>query len=166
MINTIPVQTTPSAPFFYRAGLTSSTGGQVLHVDFQEPVLVFWEASPEGWTDKITRPWPEVGASQDTTELKRHEIRSTASITSFPGEAYIVREPIPVMIERLGESDFLARFVQANLAMSGETEQEAFQNLVAEILDAFDALSQERTNLGPEPVRQLDVLDKYLVRQQ
>ncbi len=165
MIDSIPVQTTPSAPFRYRAGLTASTTGDVIRVAFDEPVLVFLEGSLADRIGEIT--WElEGGRYQEGGVLQWQEGSSRAFIYSFPGEPYVIREPIPVNIERLGVNDCIARFEEANVAMSGETEQEAFQNLIAEILDAFEALSGEANNLGLEPARQLGVLNKYVLRQQ
>lgn len=85
-------------------------------------------------------------------------------IDQFPGEPYRIRRPIPVLIERVDDNDFLASFEEANLAFSGTTKREAFQNLAIEILNAFEMFSEQESNLGPEPIRQLAVLRSYLVR--
>lgn len=86
-------------------------------------------------------------------------------IKNLPGEPYIVRKPIPVKIEQTDEDDHTASFEEANLAISGSTEQEAFQNLILEILNAFEDFCGEEQALGLEPSRQLVIFRQYLVRQ-
>lgn len=82
----------------------------------------------------------------------------SATIQSFAPEAYEVLKPIRVEIEADGES-FVATFRDASISTSGDTEQEAFENLKSLILDIFDSLRREPAeNLGPVPRRQLAVL--------
>jgi hypothetical protein len=76
---------------------------------------------------------------------------------------YEVVKPIPYEIERIGEMNFLASFVEANIAVGGFDLQDAYQALVAEILDTFDALTEE-PRLGPDAAAQLAVLRTYIVR--
>ena len=87
---------------------------------------------------------------------------SRAFISSLPGEPYTLLRPIPVKIEQVEQDDFLARFEEANIGMSGETAQEALQNLLIDVLDAFELFCKEETNLGPEPTCQLRVLRRYI----
>lgn len=89
----------------------------------------------------------------------------TIYISSLHDEPYTLLQPIPIRIEKVEEDDFLACFEEANISMSGETPDEAFQNLIADILEAFELFCTEETTLGPEPTRQLDVLRRYLQRQ-
>ena len=97
-----------------------------------------------------------------TIYLLYHQNISWIDVKSLPGEPYTVLQPIRIKIERMGENDFLASFEEANLAMSGETKEEALQNIIAEILDTFEMFSDEASRLGPEPSRQLRVMQKYL----
>lgn len=83
-------------------------------------------------------------------------------IGDFPGEPYAVTVPIPVKIEWTG-SDFLARFDEANIAMTGATRSEALGNLAGAILDTFEDYSAEAA-LGPEPARQLAVLRRHIAK--
>ena len=83
-------------------------------------------------------------------------------ISSIPSEPYILLRSISVKIKRIEDNDFLASFEEANISMSGETEQEALQNLIAHILDVFEIFSEEESSLGPEPARQLRVLKQYI----
>lgn len=96
-------------------------------------------------------------------DATHQEIRAYREhINSLPGEPFNLLKPIPVKIERMDENDFLASFEEANITMPGESDLEAFQNLLGHTLDVFEALSNEETSLGPEPARQLKVLRKYL----
>jgi hypothetical protein len=76
---------------------------------------------------------------------------------------YALLRPIPYRIEQLRAGDFLATFADANIGIGGVDAQDAYQSLIAEILDTFDTLiSQER--LSTAAVQQLRVLQTYLVR--
>jgi predicted RNase H-like HicB family nuclease len=83
---------------------------------------------------------------------------TTALIQSFAPEPYRLLQPIQVTIEPEADG-FVASFFDANISASGETEQEAFENLKGLTLDIFDSLGREAPErLGPEPARQLAVL--------
>lgn len=80
------------------------------------------------------------------------------------GEAgYHVLQPIPVEIRRVGIGEYEASFREANIAISGDDHYDAFQALVAEILETFDVLLRERIP-GPDAVEQRQVLDRYIAR--
>lgn len=84
------------------------------------------------------------------------------AITSFAPEPYSLVRPIEVLIEPVDDS-YVASFFDANISASGDNQQEAFDNLKALILDVYDSLRAESSNrLGPEPKRQLAVLDRFL----
>ena len=80
------------------------------------------------------------------------------------GEAgYHTLQPIPVEIQEVATEDFLASFREANIAISGSDSDDAYQALVAEILETFDVLIEER-NLGPDAAEKLRLLSTYIVR--
>lgn len=80
------------------------------------------------------------------------------------GEAgYRILQPISVEIKAVGIGDYEAWFRQANIAMSGSDSSDAFQGLVAEILDTFDLLLREKS-LGPDAVEQLQILRTYIAK--
>ncbi len=85
-------------------------------------------------------------------------------IVSFPGEPYRLLRRIPVKIDRVAEADYTASFEEGNIASSGTTPQEAFQNLAVEILSVFEKFTNERNSLGPEPARQLNLFRTYIAR--
>lgn len=78
-------------------------------------------------------------------------------------DGYDLIRPIPYRIERMDEGEFRASFDEANIAISGVGRQDAYQSLVAEILDTFDTLTGEE-QLSPATAAQLDVLRTYIAR--
>lgn len=162
----ITIYTSSAGSSAFRSSLASSTWHQMLYLTpgqaYALPTELFWldlDEDPIGLSVALdefadaAEPIPLPGA-----------IRTT--IGSLPGEPYTLLRAIPVRIEQVAAGDFLADFTEANIAISGETYQEAFQNLIAEILNAFENFSTEEASLGPEPTRQLKVLRNYLRPQQ
>lgn len=90
--------------------------------------------------------------------------RSTIPISTFAPDPYELLKPIPVAIAS-SDDTFTAGFYDANIHAAGDTDEEAFRNLKSLILDAFDDLSREPLHrLGPEPRRQLAVLQSFIAR--
>ena len=85
------------------------------------------------------------------------------TINDFPNEPYTVIEPIPVTIEKTAPQDFTASFHEADIAMSGESIEEALQNLAADILDVYELLRGEPSErLCHGPRQQLTTLRRFL----
>lgn len=85
-------------------------------------------------------------------------------IESFEPEPYLIRQPLPIFIER-SETGVGASFHEANIHAAGDTDQEALDNLRSLVLDIFESLERSRASrLGPEPLRQLAVLRTYIKR--
>jgi hypothetical protein len=78
-------------------------------------------------------------------------------------DGYAVIAPIPITIEHVGDSTYLASFDDANIAITGTDKQDAYQSLVAEILDTFDTLTTE-PHLSPMAAAQLAVLRAFIVK--
>lgn len=76
-------------------------------------------------------------------------------------DGYAVIRPIPYTIERIAAGDYRASFAEANIAIGGRDPQDAYQSLVAEILDTYEVLEAEATN-SPHAQAQLDVLRTYI----
>jgi hypothetical protein len=79
-------------------------------------------------------------------------------------EGYRVLRPIPVTYEEMSDTDIQTSFEAANMAISGNSRQDAYQALIEEILTAFDDWSAEESALGPGPRKQLAVLRSYLAK--
>ena len=115
-------------------------------------------AIPKQPADQLLR-WLSLGAAADQA-LPRTE----HFLIDDLGEAgYHVLQPIPVEIRRVGIGDFEASFREANIAISGSDQDDAYQALVAEILETFDVLLTEQ-NLGPDATEQRRILVTYIVR--
>jgi hypothetical protein len=86
----------------------------------------------------------------------------TFNITGFTPEPYSVKKAIPICVQR-GIGGFVASFADANIKVSGETQQEAYANLRELILDVFESLTAlPESKLGFGPRRQLAVLRKFV----
>jgi dCTP deaminase len=88
----------------------------------------------------------------------------TVPITTFAPESYELKRQIQAVIQP-SEEGFSAGFFDANIHASGDTEEEALRNLKSLILDVFDSLSAEPPkDLGPQPARQLAVLNEFVAK--
>jgi hypothetical protein len=76
---------------------------------------------------------------------------------------YAVRRPIPYKIEMVAAGDYLASFDDANIAVGGRDAQDAYQSLVAEILDTYDVLEVEAEH-SPQAQAQFALLQTYIVK--
>jgi len=92
-----------------------------------------------------------------------HQFETVSMTTLATPELNLLRD-IPVIIEQT-DSGFVATFFDANLSMSGDTQEEAFSNLRGLLVDVFDDLDSEPPDrLGPGPSTQLRVLRSFIVR--
>ncbi len=74
---------------------------------------------------------------------------------------YYLKEPIEVTIYGLG-NEVLAEFQEAEISVSEDTGSEALSWLKARIVGSYVRFKNQRDKLGPVPVRQLQVLEKYI----
>ena len=111
----------------------------------------------------LTGTWAKTSAVNRATSPQRDG--EIDFITDLREAGYSVLRRIPVEIKRIGPTDYEASFSEANIAMSGTSGQDAYQALVADILDTFDTLSAEQ-NLGPAAAEQLHILNTYIGRTQ
>jgi hypothetical protein len=78
-------------------------------------------------------------------------------------DGYQVLRPIPYRIVRQENGEFLAQFTEANIAITGTDQHDAYQSLIAEILDTYDVLTSEQ-QLSPAAAEQMATLRTYLVK--
>jgi dCTP deaminase len=84
-------------------------------------------------------------------------------LTSLDPDRYQLARDIPVVLQP-SDGGFTATFFDANIGSSGDTEQEAIENLRTLIIDTFELLASTRPEkLGPEPRRRLKLL-RSLIR--
>ncbi len=155
----ITIYTTSAGSFAIRSSLAISSWHHMLYLSpgqvYAPPKDLFWLDLDEGLSVALDE-FADAAERIPLLEVTR------TTIGSLPGEPYTLLRAIPVKIEQVEARDFVAEFDEANIAISGETYHEAFQNLIAEILNAFENFSTEEARLGPEPTRQLEVLRNYL----
>jgi predicted RNase H-like HicB family nuclease len=86
-------------------------------------------------------------------------------ITSLEPEPFELLRDIPVVVQPT-EEGYLATVFDANIGMTGDTQEEAVANLKELVVDVFDELEQDEERLGPHPARQLAVLRSLIRRRQ
>ncbi len=85
-------------------------------------------------------------------------------VDSFAPEPYAVVEPFTIVLSS-EDDEVLASWFDANLHAAGETEEQAFNDLKAMVLDTFDRLDQlSDDEMGPGPRRQKRVLRSHISR--
>lgn len=70
-------------------------------------------------------------------------------------------KPFEVVVECVDDDEFIASVPEINVAMVGESAGEAFLILKEHIADLYEVLSSGAA-LGPEPARQLSILESRL----
>ena len=83
-----------------------------------------------------------------------------------PYEArFELRRPIPVDFEEVAAGAVIARFSEADLAVTGNDRQDAKIGLASWILDMFDDLAAaDPRTLGRAPAMQFHVLGRHIIR--
>ncbi len=97
-----------------------------------------------GLTDEIS------GADQKKIEL-----------ISLRSDNYKLKCPIPIYIEHCDEQ-FIATFYDAEVSGYGETDLEAIENLVSNIISLYEELNEDVASLGPLPKKWLSVLTEII----
>src|SRR5580700_4478476 len=67
-----------------------------------------------------------------------HPTTEEVGISDLHEDGYTLLQQIRIVIEPTNDTDFTASFREANIAIGGVDRQDAYQAIVAEILDAFD----------------------------
>lgn len=76
-----------------------------------------------------------------------------------------LKTPITVTLIDLG-AEVIAEFREAEISVSEDTASDALQWLKESIADTYITFKKQRHRLGPLPMRQLRVLEEYLVEDQ
>lgn len=84
-------------------------------------------------------------------------------INNLDEPGYRCLQPIPVEVRRAEYGYFLASFSDANIAISGQDRDDAYQALIVEIIETFEVLLEE-PKLGPDAREQLNILNKFIAR--
>ena len=120
-----------------------------------------------GYFPLTSTPWFKVWVAFLFTQWHLTEepvVSVTIAQDDLPaGEPYRFMQPISGIVRRVG-TDWVAEIPAANIGTSGETRNIAFTNLILDLLDTFDYLSDNANRLGPEPARQLNYLRTFLAK--
>ena len=83
-------------------------------------------------------------------------------ITELPDTTHALIKPIPIRLKSVGEGEWMASFDEANIAMSGDTPEEAKELLSYDIIDAVELFHANEESLIPDLKRNLMVLRQYI----
>ena len=153
---------------------TGSLPDGILATEFIANVFDRWSEDKLPSTDRLVdslNVWelalaPEAFRNTEVVHAstdRQDDERAADDIVDLGEAGYRVLQPIPVRIKRIGNRDFEASFREANIAMSGSDSQDAYEALVADILETFDVLTAEQA-LGPDAADQLRILRTYIGR--
>ncbi len=84
-------------------------------------------------------------------------------IATLEPEPFELLRTIPVVVQPTADG-YLATFFDANIGITGDTMEESVANLRVLLVDVFEELEREETELGPQLVRQLAVLRGFMKR--
>ena len=118
-------------------------------------------------------------ASTESTDGSRTPSRAAVTVRPDAGDhdtcievipapyedRFELRQPIPVDFEEVTAGAVIARFCEAELAVTGNDRQDAKTGLASWILDIFDDLATaDPRTLGRTPAMQFRVLGRHLIR--
>ena len=86
----------------------------------------------------------------------------TVHITELPNATHSLLKPIPIRLKPVGEGEWIASFDEANIAMTGDTPQEAKELLSYNIIDAVELFHAKEEVLIPDLKQALMVLRQYI----
>ena len=90
----------------------------------------------------------------------------TDFITELPTDDsdidFVLLKPIPVRLSFDGDETWMARFEEANIAMPGDTPEEAKELLSYDIIATFEYFHAEEEKLIPDLKQALMVLRQYI----
>ncbi|HQU45096.1 MAG TPA: hypothetical protein PK867_19940 [Pirellulales bacterium] len=115
---------------------------------------------PESWMEDLSAALKEVATQAMNV---RPEQSIIVPILTFAPARIEPAKTIYVVVQPTYDG-YLATLFDANLAMSGDTQEEAVANLKALILDVFDELEEEKDILAPGMALQFAALQSLLKR--
>ena len=116
-----------------------------------------------------TVKWQWIGGGA-VPQLRSCETEASASgdlalhvISSLPDPSLHVFRSLPAVVKKLGDENFVANAPEVNINASGDTAEEALENLqdvVATVYRLYSSLPPH--TLGPEPARQINLLRQHI----
>jgi len=102
----------------------------------------------------------EYNLFEEATQQKNDKQTSVTIISLGFGKRVLLK-PMSLRIENVGDDEFIASFPEAGIEMSGDSATEAIQLLKSHLVALFDIYRTE-SKLGPEPQKQLKILEGYI----
>jgi hypothetical protein len=112
----------------------------------------------------------KTAGSVKATMIGRRTAQGSATSIKAPDEVFIVQslcsylkvlKPFEIAIEAI-DNGFVSSFSDANINASGDSADEALDNLISMIGDLYQLFAEEVNQLGPEPTLQYSILQKHL----
>lgn len=91
---------------------------------------------------------------------------TTAYIYDIGSDELTPSAGIPITIKQYDDDEYIVAFPEAEIIVSGETVAEAVSWLKSRIASSYSRFMSQKEKLGPVPAHQLQVLEKYLVKEQ
>lgn len=164
-----PAVTGSSPPYTFHPDMFNETKATLrLTGDIQEGVGALapsdFGVNVTGTIHGMDRPSVPYVKQDRASEIIARKITPLKILLNELEQGYEVLKPIPVAIRKVGGS-FVASVTTANVHSSGDTWDEAVENLQSLLLDMYDSLLSERpATLGREPQRQLSVLQSFILK--
>jgi hypothetical protein len=112
-------------------------------------------------TEKTARFWGLLGViSTQVTDLL-NSYKENTIIQDLGSASYEILKSIPVEVQE-EDGAFVASFFDANIGITGDTKEEAVENLRFLLTDMFDDLESQESQLGPHPQQQLAVMRSFM----
>lgn len=93
------------------------------------------------------------------------DVKHIIHINDLDSDKYYLKEPVEVTITDLGDQ-ILAEFVEAEISVSEDTASEALSWLKGRIVGSYVRFKNQLDKLGPVPIHQFQVLEKYIGEEQ
>ncbi len=113
----------------------------------------------------------EQGAMQATISTTKEQVADLKyaytgdhedTIRSLPDPRYDVIQPILIQLKRESPDNWIARFEEGNISMSGTSPEDAKQSLADDIVYALDLFLSESGTLSPVLTRELCALKQHV----
>ncbi len=141
-------------PTVYSRG--SAAAIAVLDLDAPEENGNTFSSSPTGYLLPDHRPWDE-----NPPKVSREPRSGTIFVNDLSHPRYRLRFPLPVVVEVDGPQ-VVAFSHDLDVFGWGDEEAEAIADFKVAVSELFDALREDRANLGPHPQMVLRYLERAI----
>lgn len=114
----------------------------------------------DGITKKLAQHFTAFLEQKPSREIYSSTEYSQTEIAPYSFGNYCSVKPIKIKLEQQSKNEVIARFLEAEIAVSDNSASEAIQTLMEVIVELYEIYKS--TPLGPGPARQLAVLENYI----